>query len=319
MSFYKKKKFQPGVDFFQLILNYIEIDISIKNLIVQSGQRAVFYCEKDSNAYVLKISEYFPTAIARIKREIKILTEIDSHYFPKVLKDYFVTEEELNYFAEHIEESHPEIFKAISNQEVTPFFITVEAYIPHRPWDEELVKELSDTRKLLDLAENIFKALSILWDKNIIHRDIKPPNILVKVDYSPVVIDLGIAKSLNPDTEQLTPVLFSSPHTPHFASPEQLNNQNEIVSYKSDQFSVGVILYYILTGEFPFGDFDKEEKLTIVKNMLTNNIKSIKNLELQRTQELEDFIFKLLKYHPHERFRVANDIFSTIQMIREKL
>lgn len=315
MAFIKKEKFIPDAKFFQKVADYLELEIEIDKEIVKSGQRAVYLCNNKKEQLVLKVSEHFPTSISRIKREIKILTEIDSSYFPKIKHEYFVTEHELQYFGEHIQEDDPELSNKITSKEVSPFFITIENYIPHREWDQELIKNFQSLENLTSLVVHIFKGLNILWEKNIVHRDIKPQNILIKEDGVPVIIDLGIAKSLNHGTEQLTPMLFASPHTPHFASPEQLNNDRDGISYKSDQFSVGVILYFILANEFPFGDFEREDKVLILKKMLENKIRPIANVP----DEVNDFLGRLLKYHPYERYRTYEDITEAIQKIKEQI
>lgn len=319
MSFLKKEKYEPDQNFYQKVMNYLSLDIQIEKLIIKSGQRSVFLCKKDNHQVVLKISEHYPTSISRIKREIKILNEINSEFFPKVVLEYFVTEEELGYFAEEIEDFDLTLHQAIISDEVTPFFITVEEYIEHKEWDNSLIEEVSEPKNAVSVLEAIFQALDILWGKSIVHRDLKPGNILIKNNLQPVIIDLGIAKSFNEGTQQLTPMFFQSPHTAPFASPEQLNGNKENVTYKSDQFSIGVIFYYIFTRKFPYGDFEREDQLVILKRMHDGEIDSISDLNPSVPKELDSFIIRLLKYQPYERFRTAHDILKELISIKENL
>src|SRR5690606_19437392 len=90
-----------------------------------------------------------------------------------------------------------------------------------------------------------------LHPKRYVHRDVKPANILVKSDGSIVVIDLGIIRETGSIglTNTYLPI---GPCTPGYASPEQLKNEKESITFKSDLFSLGVLCYTIISGGNPF-------------------------------------------------------------------
>lgn len=319
MSFYSKQKYEPDMTFYQEISKYLEFELTFEREIVKSGQRAVYFCSSDGENYVFKVSKHHPTSVSRIKREIKILEEINSPYFPKISKNYFVTDKELEYFLENLEDQNPDLCKSLSSKQIDPFFVTIEKYIEHHKWDDNLVAKLQDIKLLIQIVEHIFNGLNVLWNKSIVHRDIKPENILIKHDMMPVVIDLGIAKSFGDNTQTLTPMLAHAPCTPPFASPEQLNNDKKNISYKSDQFSVGVVIYLILTNRFPFGSFQDEDYLTILKNMKDRNFTLLSEARDDIPNELCRFVSTLLSYYPYERFRTHKQIEEELEKTMEKL
>jgi len=87
---------------------------------------------------------------------------------------------------------------------------------------------------------------------DLVHRDIKPANIMFKEGLeTPVLVDFGIVRDLAATslTQTWSPI---GPGTPFFASPEQLNNEKHLIDWRSDQFSLGVTLYFARTARHPY-------------------------------------------------------------------
>jgi serine/threonine protein kinase len=95
-------------------------------------------------------------------------------------------------------------------------------------------------------------AIDHLRGQDLVHRDIKPDNIMFrKGDERPVLVDLGLVRDLS--ISSITQSwMVRGPGTPYFASPEQLNNEKRLISWKSDQFSLGVVLSICLLGTHPY-------------------------------------------------------------------
>jgi eukaryotic-like serine/threonine-protein kinase len=103
----------------------------------------------------------------------------------------------------------------------------------------------------LELFRKVCSAVSYAHQNLIVHRDIKPSNILVTKDGTPKLLDFGIAKLLNPDFETIetTATMFRL-MTPKYASPEQI--RGSAITTASDVYSLGVVLYELLSGERPY-------------------------------------------------------------------
>lgn len=117
-----------------------------------------------------------------------------------------------------------------------------------------LQKSLSLNERL-DLFRGICAAVSYAHQNLIVHRDLKPSNILVTPEGAPKLLDFGIAKLLNTDSDYTKTTGGMRLLTPEYASPEQI--RGEQMTTVSDVYSLGVILYELLTGQSPYSSKDR--------------------------------------------------------------
>jgi non-specific serine/threonine protein kinase/serine/threonine-protein kinase len=131
-----------------------------------------------------------------------------------------------------------------------PYFVM--EYVEGQPIDAYCDLHALDTTGRLELFRKVCAAVQYAHQNLIVHRDLKPANVLVTADGTPKLLDFGIAKLLDPDLASASAptVAGSQMMTPEYASPEQV--RGEPVSTASDVYSLGVVLYELLTGRRPY-------------------------------------------------------------------
>ncbi|MGH9949515.1 MAG: serine/threonine protein kinase, partial [Pyrinomonadaceae bacterium] len=144
---------------------------------------------------------------------------------------------------------HPNIAGLLdggTTEDGLPYFVM--EYVEGLPLIEFCDAHRFDADERLEIFRNVCAAVSYAHQHLIVHRDLKPGNILVTADGTPKLLDFGIAKLLEPDAENTA--TQARIFTPEYASPEQLNGLP--ITTSADVFSLGAILYELLSGTRPF-------------------------------------------------------------------
>lgn len=155
---------------------------------------------------------------------------------------------------------HPSIAKVFDAGATTdgqPYFVM--EYVPGVPITDYCDQKRLNIRDRLDLFIKVCEGVQHAHQKAIIHRDLKPANILTReIDGKPVprIIDFGLAKATGPRIreESIYTRVGSFVGTPGYMSPEQCDPGEEDIDTRSDVYSLGVVLYVLLTGSLPFND-----------------------------------------------------------------
>ncbi|HEV7669192.1 MAG TPA: serine/threonine-protein kinase [Thermoanaerobaculia bacterium] len=126
----------------------------------------------------------------------------------------------------------------------------VMEYVEGRPIDAWCAERSLPIEDRLALFEKVCRAVHFAHRNLVVHRDLKPGNILVGADGEPRLLDFGIAKLLEGDPEPHATVMAFLPMTPEYASPEQI--RGEPVTTATDVYSLGVLLYRLLAGRSPY-------------------------------------------------------------------
>ncbi len=109
-----------------------------------------------------------------------------------------------------------------------------------------------DRTACLEIGRQLIDALEHIAEAGLVHRDLKPDNIMFRCNgNSPVVVDFGVVRNLT-DTSLTPSWAPRGPGTPIYSSPEQLNNEKHQIDWRSDQFSLGVLLSEAVLGEHPY-------------------------------------------------------------------
>ncbi|MCP5103022.1 MAG: serine/threonine protein kinase [bacterium] len=163
---------------------------------------------------------------------------------------------------------HPNIVTIYDVGQVGHFHYIVMEYLQDSLKDKIKKKREIPPEEAFHIVTQVAEALFYAHDKGVIHRDIKPDNILFRQDGTPVVLDFGIAKNLDSKTK-LTKTGMSV-GTPQYMSPEQCSAENP--DGRSDIYSLGVVLYEMLAGKAPY---DAKDTIGIVMKHLKAPIPSL--------------------------------------------
>jgi serine/threonine-protein kinase len=153
--------------------------------------------------------------------------------------------------------------------------------------------------KVADIGAQVCSALSVAHGYDIIHRDIKPHNIMVQPDGSAKVMDFGIARATNTTMTQTGSVLG----TAHYVSPEQA--QGKELQGTSDLYSLGVVLYEASTGHVPF---DAETPVSVALKQVNEQPKPPRSVNPNVDPGLEAIIVKAMQKNPAQRYQSAEEM-----------
>ncbi len=173
------------------------------------------------------------------------------------------------------------------------------AYIAMEFIDGKSLLQLNQLRPVwplldaLDLAHQLLVALDFFHERGVVHRDIKPANIMVDGTNNLVVTDFGIARTESSDLTQVGTVLG----TPSYMSPEQITGVP--VDGRSDLFSVGVVLYEMLTGSKPF----RGQAITIAHNIVCEPHPDPSTFNSTLPPVIDRFFLRALAKRPEDRFQ----------------
>ena len=177
-------------------------------------------------------------------------------------------------------------------------FITM-AYIEGRPLSALIQPgKPQSERKILIAIRKLALALQAAHDKGIVHRDLKPANIMVDTSGEPIIMDFGLARQASQGDDIRLTQTGNILGTPAFMSPEQVEGDPEKIGPPTDQYSLGVILYELLTGQLPF----QGSVMSVMAQILAKQPPRPSQLRPQMDQRVETVCLKMMAKTPSERF-----------------
>lgn len=233
----------------------------------------------------------------------------------KILKDEFLGNEEfIRRFKNESKAiavlSHPNIVKVydVSFGDRIQYIvmeyidgITLKEYIGHQasiPWKEAV-----------HFTVQILQALQHAHEKGIVHRDVKPQNIMLLQDGTIKVTDFGIARFSNNETKTMTNKAIGSVH---YIAPEQA--KGSVTDGKADIYSVGVMLYEMLTGRLPF---DADSAVSVAIMQLQAEPKPPREINDKIPEGLEEITLRAMRKEPAQRYESAKDMLEAIEIFRK--
>jgi tRNA A-37 threonylcarbamoyl transferase component Bud32 len=247
--------------------------LEVKELIGQGGMGAVYLARQMAldRFVALKLvrpRETDPTFAERFVREAKAMARL----------------------------SHPNVVAVYESGEAGGLPYLVMEYV-----DGVTLRDAMRERKLtpaeaLAIVPQICDALGYAHAQGIVHRDVKPENILLGRDGRLKIADFGLAKVTDPAGVSLTGTRQAM-GTPHYMAPEQWEKPGD-VDHRADIYALGVVLYELLTGELPIGRFDPPSQ------------------KIQLDIRLDEVVLRALAKEPDRRYQHASDVKTALDAIR---
>lgn len=176
---------------------------------------------------------------------------------------------------------------------------SLSSVIAHKPLEPEQA-----ARWMVSIAN----AVDHLHSQGLIHRDLKPSNVLIDAEGEPMVTDFGLAKFFDSDgAATRTGAILG---TPSYMSPEQASGRNSLVGVRSDVYSLGAMLYEMLSGRPPFRE---NNPLDTLVQVLEGEPTLLRQLVTTVPRELELICFKCLEKEPDNRYATAADLAADLK------
>lgn len=203
--------------------------------------------------------------------------------------------------------NHPNIVKVYGGGKDHGYWYMIMEYVPGMT-----LMKLIETQGHLSIQETLFflqeivSALKVSHEQGIIHRDIKPGNILITESGHCKLTDFGLAKGANSNSSisqkgNIVGTIF-------YMSPEQTMGSKNI-DYRADYYSLGVTLFQMVTGKLPFPG---RTPLQVIQQHLVSKVPSAKELNPEVTDEIEYLIYKMMEKKPENRFSSTKNILKAI-------
>ncbi len=206
--------------------------------------------------------------------------------------------------------SHPNIVSVYDvSRDSNPEYIVMELIEGVTLKQYMTSKGVLGWKEVVHFTTQIAKALSHAHSRGIVHRDIKPHNIMIDKDGSIKVADFGIARLGNSQNTLTTEALGSV----HYISPEQA--RGEVVDARSDLYSLGIVMYEMLTGKLPF---DGDSPVAIALQHINSSPEAPREIVSDIPEALESITIKAMNPNINERYQSADELLEDLEAFRKQ-
>lgn len=206
--------------------------------------------------------------------------------------------------------THPQILPVFDSGEVAGLLYFVMPFIEGESLSEKLKREKQlPLDEALKICREIADALSFAHARDVIHRDVKPANILMESGHA-ILADFGLAKAVSSaDDHALTRTGFAV-GTPTYSSPEQAGAEEDLDG-RADLYSLGCVLYEMLAGQPPFVGPSSD---SVVRQHITAEVTSVRIMRPQIPEGVDVILDRLLAKSPADRFSSAEELIRALDL-----
>jgi len=196
---------------------------------------------------------------------------------------------------------HPNIVPLYDFGEDGMLFL-VMPYVSGGSLQDILVRTPLPMGEVATYGSQIADALAYAHQRNVVHRDVKPANMLMHSDGRLMLSDFGLAKIVSASSRSATPRNHPDAGTPEYMAPEQIGGQSD---ERSDIYALGVVLYLLLTGRLPFTG---TSSTAVMEGHLYRMPEPPRHLNAEVTPAMEAVVLRALAKKPEERFQRASEL-----------
>lgn len=239
----------------------------------------------------------------------KLLPQLTIPFAIKVLKPHFVhhTDFGRRFRSEAellIRLDHPNIVRVHECFEESGLVCMVLAFVDGESLADRIRRHgAMDAREALPMFKAVLDALDYAHQQGVIHRDVKPSNILLDADNSPMLCDFGIARQLGQRSMTGVGIKLG---TPQYMSPEQVRGlASQPVDHRSDIYSAGIVLYEMLAGNVPFDSTSTRSDFEVLKQHVSEEPPDLRDINPRVHPKLAERVHKALRKDPSRRYQGA--------------
>ncbi len=193
---------------------------------------------------------------------------------------------------------HPNICPVYDVGEIEGTHYISMAYIEGHPLSAFIrANKPQPERQVLIVVRKLAQALQEAHDLKVVHRDLKPANIMVDKRGEPLIMDFGLARHTRPDDDVRLTHSGTLVGTPAYMSPEQIDGDSTKIGPLTDQYSLGVILFELLTGQLPF----RGSMMAVLGQIVTKEPPSPRGLRPDLDPRIEAVCLKMMAKKPEDR------------------
>lgn len=201
---------------------------------------------------------------------------------------------------------HPHIIKIYDIKQEGDIHYFVMQFLPKNLTSVLKTKKVLSPLEAVKILKPIAEALAYVHKKGIVHRDIKPNNIMFDEDNNPILTDFGIA--LRDDTTRIQGPIATG--TPEYMSPEQIRGEN--LDFRSDIYSFGIVLYELVTGDVPY---HSEDPQSVFYQHINEPLPEKPLKDNQVPRRVREILYKCLAKSPNDRFQSTQELVTALNDI----